>query len=98
MLRPKKRRSVLLYRAFLACEHDNDEDDDDDDMARAGWQAAPPASFIGLFPDVSLTRPVSVSRSIATALDDASTPQQAASYVAVARPTVRAPTRSVRLS
>ena len=72
-----------LLRAFLACEHDNDEDDDDDDMAAAlGGKRRLQQVLSVFFPTLASTRPVSVSRSIATALDDASTPQQAASYVA----------------
>ena len=71
-------------RAFLACENDNDEDDDDDDdMAAAlGGKRRLQQVLSVFFPTLASTRPGSVSRSIATALDDSTTPQQAASYVA----------------
>ena len=71
-----------LLRAFLACEHDNDEDDDDDMAAALGGKRRLQQVLSVFFPTLASTRPVSVSRSIETALDDASTPQQAASYVA----------------
>ncbi|CAH0374798.1 unnamed protein product [Pelagomonas calceolata] len=77
------RVGASLLRAFLACENDNDEDDDDDDMAAAlGGKRRLQQVLSVFFPTLASTRPVSVSRSIETALDDASTPQQAASYVA----------------
>ena len=59
----------------------NDEDDDDMAAALGGKRRLQQVLSV-FFPTLASTRPGSVSRSIATALDDASTPQQAAAYVA----------------
>ena len=75
------RVGAILLRAFLACGDDDDDDDDDMHTALGGrWRLQQVLSVF--FPTLAGTRPASVARALAASLDDASTPQQAASYVA----------------